>query len=440
MQRFILLSFEFSGIKNIQKKISLKFYKSKVGKNINLHHANIKGIYGENGVGKSAIVSAMYILKPIVLRQNYLLDPKVVSFLNNLINKITEKAEFSCLFLVENNNRKDIYRYSVSINKKNARFIISKEQLERKKISSKEFRTVYTANEGNLELKEKSGLFSEKVLQRKTTNLLTASSFPSLYLQLDSDFPNEKKTEFDYALQNTLFFFFNIMVYLESADLHDNYYVNEVTQQIQSKKELGKKDLAPFISTMYSLLFNDRIVEKKEYKKFETKVQGMTRFIQLFKSDLRQVDIDLKEMGDNYKCSLIFNYGNFSIDSDFESTGVKKLMELYSYFYDLNKGAIVFIDELDANLHDVYLYKLLEYVSEYAEGQLCFTSHNLGPMELLSKQNYGLDFLTRNQNIISWVKNGNYSAAKQYRSGRTKGSPFNIEAFDFLKVFGTADE
>lgn len=100
MQRVVLLSFEFSGIKNIKKKLSLKFYKFKIGKTINLQNGNIKGIYGENGAGKSAIISAMYVMKGVSLFPKYLSDYKTNVLLRNLINKNTNRAEFSCLFLI----------------------------------------------------------------------------------------------------------------------------------------------------------------------------------------------------------------------------------------------------------------------------------------------------------------------------------------------------
>lgn len=59
------------------------------------------------------------------------------------------------------------------------------------------------------------------------------------------------------------------------------------------------------------------------------------------------------------------------------------------------KGGIVFIDEFDSNLHDVYLCALLEYLAEYGEGQLCFTTHNVGPMDILKQYNKSIDFYQR---------------------------------------------
>lgn len=104
------------------------------------------------------------------------------------------------------------------------------------------------------------------------------------------------------------------------------------------------------------------------------------------------------------------------------------------------RGGIVFIDEFDSNLHDVYLCALLEYLMEYGEGQLCFTTHNVGPMDVLKQHKKSIDFLSEDHQIYPWKTNGNYSPSKLYRNGMIEGSPFNVDAIDFIGVFGTGDE
>lgn len=82
------------------------------------------------------------------------------------------------------------------------------------------------------------------------------------------------------------------------------------------------------------------------------------------------------------------NYGGYKIHGEYESTGIKKLIKLYTYIEAAVDGSIVFIDELGANLHDVYLCALLEYFMEYGKGQLCFITHNVGPMDILKGNVY----------------------------------------------------
>ena len=104
------------------------------------------------------------------------------------------------------------------------------------------------------------------------------------------------------------------------------------------------------------------------------------------------------------------------------------------------QGGIVFIDEFDSNLHDVYLCALLEYLMTYAKGQLCFTTHNVGPMDILKQNKKSIEFLSTNGEIYSWTVSGNYSPSNLYRKGMIEGSPFNVDSTDFIGVFDLNEE
>ena len=137
-------------------------------------------------------------------------------------------------------------------------------------------------------------------------------------------------------------------------------------------------------------------------------------------------------------CKKILVYDDDSeVSSEYESSGVKKLIKLYPFLNAVDSGNISFIDEFDSNIHDVYLCKLVEYFASYASGQLIFTTHNLGPMELLSnyKMKHSIDFIN-NGTVTPWTRNGNYSVVNLYRSGAIANCPFNIDAADFVKAFG----
>ena len=95
---------------------------------------------------------------------------------------------------------------------------------------------------------------------------------------------------------------------------------------------------------------------------------------------------------------------------------------------------------LDSNLDDVYLCALLEYLMAYGHGQLCFTTHNIGPMDILKKNKKSIDFLSVDHKIYSWKTSGNYSPSKLYRQGMIEGSPLNVDAIDFIGAFGADDQ
>jgi AAA15 family ATPase/GTPase len=114
-------------------------------------------------------------------------------------------------------------------------------------------------------------------------------------------------------------------------------------------------------------------------------------------------------------------------------------MNLYNSIKFLSDGGILIIDELDSHINDIYLVKLVEYVSKYANGQLIFTTHNVSPMETLKSKKYSIDFMSMSGKVISWTQIGNYSPSKLYRKGMINGLPFNLDSEDLLGVF-TDDE
>lgn len=97
---------------------------------------------------------------------------------------------------------------------------------------------------------------------------------------------------------------------------------------------------------------------------------------------------------------------------------------------------IVFVDEMDANLNDVYLCRLIEYFMYYGKGQLCFTTHNLDPMTVLKENRNSIDFLSSDNHLVPWTSRGNASPENCYKNGMIEDSPFNIDATDFVGIFG----
>ena len=61
-------------------------------------------------------------------------------------------------------------------------------------------------------------------------------------------------------------------------------------------------------------------------------------------------------------CNLNLNYGDYSINKEFESTGIKKLIMLFDCFLSASTDGIVFIDEMDSNLNDIYYFTLLKFL------------------------------------------------------------------------------
>ena len=105
---------------------------------------------------------------------------------------------------------------------------------------------------------------------------------------------------------------------------------------------------------------SENYVLKDSYEQFKKEVEELYGFLHIFKPDLKNIEIDRKENKDFWLCDLIMVYDSYKIHAEYESTGIKKLVRLFAYLNEMVRGGIVFIDEFDSNLHDVYLCALLK--------------------------------------------------------------------------------
>jgi len=453
MNNIFLVSYRVKGIKNFEEEVSLSFYKKTITKPIDTGNYNVKGIYGMNGSGKSAIISSVDILRNLLINENYLNIPIVQSSLDEIINKKIEELHIGTRFLFKiSENRAYLYEYEYEVVlKKNdfGKYVIDSEQLSCKNAFSKkdEFIPVFKVKKGEIEhINTEEGIDSENEFREKTKNLLSNSSASSLLLMKFNH--NKIKTvniaSIIVGILALTWYSFNMHVYMDQSDNHTDYFVNNILNK-NSKKNIkihaAQVNVLHISDTSNLSIFScetDTIPVGK-YKVYEDSVKKLKKFIQIFKPELKDIEIEKKDKGDNYVCSLNMVYEGFSINSEFESTGIKKLIKLYAYLQEMVQGGIVFIDELDSNLHDVYLCALLEYLMDYGQGQLCFTTHNVGPMDILKRNKKSIDFLSSDNKIYSWKTNGNYSPAKLYRNGMIDGSPFNVDAIDFIDVFDTPE-
>lgn len=436
---FYLLNVGVSGIKSIKKEVKLNFYKKTVDKEFNPEKYRIKAIYGENGSGKSALITAINIFRDLIINEHYLTESKTQIFLDEIINKTTRTFNFNCEFLTDvSTEDKLIYYYAFEIGQGDTgSYVLKNEILKVRKgnYPNSKYSTIFECKNGELvELDCDNEL--REMIEKKTINLLATNSFVYLYMV---NCVKEKAPLNDLILHILSFVIFTAMIkiYIVEEDQHELYFFRKRLKENDFNETLpldGWKELINGLNELSSV--NEKIVHKNNYEKYKAKVEQLTSFIKIFKKDLVSIDIENKENGENYECELNLNYGEYSINKEFESTGIKKLIRLFDCFVAASHGGIVFIDEMDSNLNDVYLCKLIEYFMYYGEGQLCFTTHNLDPMTILKDNKNSIDFLSSDNHLVSWVSRGNATPDKCYKNGMIEDSPFNIEATDFVGLFG----
>lgn len=447
---FYITQLKIKGIKNIEKEITLDFYKKTINKTFDLNDSNIKSIYGENGSGKSGIIHAMDIYKNLVRNPKYLSDSSNLQYLNGLVNKKINRLSVKVSFLAyEEEKTKKVLRYythTISIEKDletNSFFIKQDRLVEHKNRKISNISEIYNIEDGCIKYIDEN-IHDE--IDEMTKNLLSDKSILSIILtkRISAEFAR-KNMNFYLGIVCILLLNDEIYVSLENSDKHEEFISSKTIQpeikEVFSQINFEKKEDEPIMNRPLS--GDSQFILKEFSKDYENKIKRLEKFIKIFKNQLVRIEFKKKEYSEElYIYDKKFVYENYSINTEFESTGIKKLITLFSLFEELEKGSIVFIDEFDANLHDVYLCKLLEYFKEYAKGQLCFTTHNMGPMQVLKSSKFSIDFLSNDSEITSWKKTGNYSVLNMYKEGMIKNSPFNIDAIDFIGIFdgGKADD
>lgn len=407
---YFLLNLKLNGIKNIEKEIEIDFYKKDL-KNFSPINYNVKGIFGPNGIGKTAILKSIEIIKNMVINNYYLTDSENLNLLHKLINKNTKKMNVEITFLNFNNKKNDKkYIYYVELEIKHNDIFISKESIK----------TENKSKELIIELGQilNNSLFENSTLiENNSKNLLNKRSILNIIKDFEKDNllkDNDKET------------FVNLFNFFQ------NLYIKTDRYQYNMLDVINLTD----IDDRYDM----RIPKKKGIleilkKDFERK----TKFLKLFKKDLSSISFVKKDDSDYYYLNIFFNYNDLEISYSFESQGIKLLFILHSYLDKILNGGIVLIDEIDSSIHDVYLNKIIEFFSEEGKGQLIFTSHNTTLLNTLRKYNNSIDFINENKEIVSWIKNGNSSAFNKYREGYIRGLPFNIVESDFYEIFSNEE-
>lgn len=441
--RFYLLNISVSGIKCIKEKVRLDFYKKTVDKNFNPEKYRVKAIYGENGSGKSALITAVKIFQDLILDDNYLNESKTQGFLDEMINKATRTFQFECEFLVDFDKIKLVYCYTVHIGKsKNGLFEIQYENLKWKRgnYANNKYEDVFESKNGELLYVNCIEQEVERV-EKKTANLLSTHTFLYLYaLNLNGGTMPRQETDKNNIFIHTISFMMLavvLQVYIAEEDQHELYFLQKKLKESGSDQQVFMEEFFGYNNSLnMPFSVSERFVDKEYYEKYKERVGHLAQFLKIFKPNLVSIDIDAKENGYQYVCDLNLNYGYYVINKEFESTGIKKLIRLFDCFMSASTGGIVFVDEMDANLNDVYLCKLIEYFMYYGKGQLCFTTHNLGPMGVLKENRNAIDFLSSDNHLVPWTSRGNATPENCYRNGMIEDLPFNIEASDFVGIFG----
>lgn len=415
--KVFMLSFKVNGIKNIEKEIEINFY-NKTLKRFNPCGSNVKGIFGPNGIGKTSIIKGMDILRKISLNDNYLTNDFNIIILDKIINKKIEKAKLEVEFLVIKNKKKYRYIHSITIARTSTKEIkILNEKIIKKDPNTDQILWQILIENGIIkndsihkgDLKAQIIDVTKNLLEKRSVVNIVKSSL------LEST-----------DLENIYYFYKKLYIKLDRGDSHFTYAL------LDNILKAPMKDEVPFNNSIGNY---DMTIPKNSLEVFEDYLRRMTKFLKIFKSNLKNIEYEKKEDEEYYYINILFVYNNYKVDYEFESMGIKNLFSLFTYFRALSDDEVVVIDEIDTSIHDIYLNKLIEFFAVDGKGQLVFAAHNITLLQTLKKYKHSIDFINENMEVVSWIKNGNSTPFKSYKDGYIKGLPFNIKEYDFLDIF-----
>lgn len=128
-------------------------------------------------------------------------------------------------------------------------------------------------------------------------------------------------------------------------------------------------------------------IKSKNDKELKLCEKGLNTFFTQLYSDIKNVHYVFHPRENGYTYELYFKKlidGKLiSIPISLESTGTRKLLEIFPMLFSSVSGETVFIDEIDSGIHDLLMKNLFDNLAETIQGQLIVTTHNTLLMESL---------------------------------------------------------
>lgn len=430
-----LLQLKICGIKNIENEVVINFINTIVGKRITSID-KVKGIFGYNGAGKTAIISAVDIYKNIVMDAKYLQQNDVQEELCKLVNYNIKKLSVGVLYHLKDDL---LLKHTIVLGYKELidSYYIKREEiaiLSDRSINGK-YKTIIEKNENQIGGVNKE--FDSSLIDDIRGADLEMSSIVSYAVKkILSDESIEETIAYSIIKKLLFQIYFsanNIHVFLNQVDKHKGYKIDkEKIKEIYKTLEYDKDN---YLGNFVDVYTDEEIISSNLLSIYEEENKKLEKFIKYFKPELRAIELIKQEEKNFIHVRRLFKYERYNVEFEFESSGIKQLVKLFGYLSKCASGGVVFIDEMDTNLNSAYFSALISFFANYGKGQLVFTTHNLEAMNSLKTKRKSILVLGVDSKVDIWVGKGNRSPVKDYLNGNIPNSPMNVEDFDFVNIF-----
>lgn len=396
-----LQEIEIKDFKNVEYgKVSFDSYKRRDFFS-NSYHADILGLYGQNGSGKTSMIEGIDILKVILSGEE--LDKNT----KQLLSYHTNSSAFKFTFTIQIDNNKYMLYYSFKLryNLLIDRVEIYEESLQYSDINIETQRISPTKSIIEFNMDEKVGNTFSPV---KNYNLIK---------KLNEDIRTDLIVSKELAKEKNTSFIFNkkSMEIFEKVFIGENELYFKIIRSLQNyaiATFVIKNDYLEHIDLSAIMPFSFMIDSKNGLTKgmfmvtlFDTHKLDLHVF-EILKNVIEQINIVLTSLipglileiktikeellgnGEVGKAiELLSVRDSVKIPLKYESDGIKKIISILSGLIAMynNEKICIVIDELDSGIFEFLLGELLTVLKENAKGQLIFTSHNLRALEVLDK-------------------------------------------------------
>lgn len=180
------------------------------------------------------------------------------------------------------------------------------------------------------------------------------------------------------------------------------------------------------------------IIKSKDDRELLAFEKILNNFFTSLYSDVKKVYYKFEPRENEFQYELYFKklLDGKILDIPFklESTGTQKLLNIFPFFFSSLSGATVFIDEIDSGIHDLLMCEMIESIGEALDssqnGQLIATTHNTLLMKQLANENVYIlsSDVEGNKDIISVDKydfrtQKTHSLQSKYLNGDYSGIP-----------------
>ncbi len=192
------------------------------------------------------------------------------------------------------------------------------------------------------------------------------------------------------------------------------------------------------------------VIKSRDDRELLAFEKGLNDFFTSLYSDVKKVYYKIEPHEDEFRYALYFkkllNGKILDIPFKIESTGTKKLLDIFPFVFSALSGTTVFIDEIDSGIHDLLMREIIGLLDEALDssqkGQLIATTHSTLLMELLEKENVYIlsSDVDGNKDILSVDKyefrtQKTHSIQSRYLNGYYAGVPI-AGYFDFSEMVG----